>query len=162
VVTRRALLAGTVAVLAGCGKDEADAPVLPPPVDVLTRQLAAERALRAALFRLASRAPRDDRALVRRLSARSSLRTRRLAVAARAEGGRLYDAPLTDEAPRDPELAVERAHAALAEHVDALPALTGARLRRLGTDLVVESAEDLAMLGAVFQQQTVETFPGTG
>jgi hypothetical protein len=157
---RRLLAAGALAALAGCGKDQA-APVPPPAVDALTRQLAAERALMGALMVLPERAPRADRALVRRLFERSRERTRRLAVAARAEGGRLYDAPLRDDVTEDPEVVVQRARAAVVAHVQAMPSLRGRELRRLGAGLVTDSAADLALLGAVFGSHRAEAFPGT-
>jgi hypothetical protein len=161
VVTRRALLAGGAVLLAGCGKDLASQPQLPAPSEALSSQLAAERGLQAALSGLEARAPRRDRALVRRLSARSSERTRRISAAAVAEGGRPSDAPVREDAAPDPEVAAARARKALATHVEALPALRRGELRGLGTELVIEAAEDLAMIGAVFRLTTVEAFPGT-
>jgi hypothetical protein len=145
VVTRRALLAGGAVLLAGCGKDLASEPQLPAPDEVLSRQLAAERALEAALAEM-------DGSLADRLGARSAARARRIAAAA---GG---SSEATSE-PRGP--ALEQAQATLAEHVEALPALRARRLRRLGTDLVVETATDLAVLGAVLEERPAEAFPGT-
>jgi hypothetical protein len=156
VVTRRALLAaGSSALLAGCGKDLADDAPVPPAEEALARGLEAERALAAALDGLPVRG--DDRALVRRLAARSAERARRIAAAA----GLAAAAPGGDAGGGDPAAAADRARAALAAHVEALPSLARGELRGLGTDLVVESAQDLAMIGAVFRLETVEAFPGT-
>jgi len=137
VVTRRALLVGGAALLAGCGKDDAAAPP-PRPEDALLRELAAERALEAAL---------DDP----RLAARSRERARRLAAAIAERGGRPHDAPPAQESG-DP---VARARAALAAHVAALPDLGD--LRGLGSDMVEESAADLEVLGG----PAGDAFPGT-
>jgi hypothetical protein len=146
VVTRRALLvAGAAAGLAGCGKDEA---VLPPPrpAESLLRQLAAERALAAAV------AGGDEE-----LARRAADRARRLAVALSEEGGRPHDAPAPGDVPWDPVNARRRAEAALEAHVMAMPDLNRRELRRLGADLVAEWAADAARLGA----PTDNAFPGT-
>jgi hypothetical protein len=155
VVRRRALLAGGALLLAGCGKKEAEVPP-PRPVTALLRQLAAEHALFGALLGLR---PRDE--LIRRLTARSRERTRRLATAIAAERARLYDAPLREEPTDDPQVALERARAALAAHVAALPDLAGPDRRRLGADLIAESAADLALLGARYGEPAADPFPGT-
>jgi hypothetical protein len=151
VVTRRALLAGGTVLLAGCGKDLPASPPLPSSEEVLGRQLEAESALHAELDALD--APAADRALVRRLVLRSEDRAARIAAAL----GLTALGVEGEREPADPEVVAELGRAALAAHVEALPSLTE---RRLGTDLVVESATDLALLGAVFQLVTVETFPG--
>jgi hypothetical protein len=155
-VTRRALLvAGGATLVAGCGTEELAAP---PPADALLGQLAAERALLAALAFLTPLAPREDRALVRRLGERSADRIRRLAAAASVPAGRPPDAPRP--AP-DPELAVRRARAALAEHVAAVPSRAAPDQRRLAAHVVAESAADLALLGEVFGIAAADDpFPG--
>jgi hypothetical protein len=152
-VTRRTLLAaGGAVLLAGCGKDLPEVPPQPTADEALGRALEAERAMGLAVSGL--QAPRDDRELVRRLAARSDARARRIEEAAGVRSE-------VEGSTGDPEAAVERARAALAAHVEALPSLTEPRLRRLGTDLVVETATDLAVLGAVFGLTTAETFPGS-
>jgi hypothetical protein len=151
VVTRRGLAAAGLAVLVGCGKDEAGVPPARPAAALL-RQLAAEHAFLGALSGLPGR---ED------LASRSRERTRRLSTAITAEGGRLYDAPLRDEVTDDPALAVERGRAALAAHVAALPDLARRDLRRLGTDLVAGSAADLALLGHELGVPADDPFPGT-
>jgi hypothetical protein len=123
----------------------------PRPVAALLRQLAAEHALLGALTRL----PAHDDDLIRRLAARSRDRARRLSTAIEAEGGR--PSPRVD----DPGVAFERARAALAAHVTALPELARSDLRRLGADLVAESAADLALLGEELGEPAGDAFPGT-
>jgi hypothetical protein len=147
-VSRRTLLVGGTALVLGCGKDDAAVPP-PRPESALLRQLAAERELLHGLE--AGRQPR--------LAARSRARSRRIAVAITARGGRLHDAPLREEAPAEPPIALARA--ALAAHVAALPDLAGRDLRRLGSELVEESAADLAVLGARLGERAGEAFPGT-
>jgi hypothetical protein len=156
---RRFLVAAGAALVAGCGKD-LEPPVPPAAVDALMRQLAAERALMGALILAPASAPRGDRALVRRLSERSRDRVRRLAVAVRAEGGGLYGVPPRLEVTENPAIALERARAAVAAHVEAMPSMRGLGLRRLGAQLVTDSAADLALLGAVFGSGSAEAFPG--
>jgi hypothetical protein len=170
-------------VLAGCGKDIAAQP-LPRAVDALLAQLAAERALVAALEGVPERAgsapgaesspgagsspgggpppgdvipPDDAAALVRRLRLRAADRARRLAAAVADEGGRPHDAPPPASSARP----VAAARAALAAHVAALPALTGRAHRRLAADLVTEEAGDLAVLGAMLGAEPDGAFPGT-
>jgi hypothetical protein len=151
VVSRRALLAAAGgALLAGCGKDRPGPPA-PRPDSALLRQLAAERALEEALHGAGEE----------RLAARARGRSRRLAEAIRARGGRLYDAPPQERRPGDPAVALERAGAALAAHVAAMPDLAGRDLRRLGADLVAESAADLAVLGDALGSPQTDAFPGT-
>jgi hypothetical protein len=145
VVSRRALLAlGGATLLAGCGKDEPAAP--PPAVDVMRRELAAERALAHDL--------EGATGLERRIALRSADRARRLAAAISAQGGRPHEAPEPDSPP-DPSAAASRARAALVAHVTALPSLTG-ELRALGADLVSECAADAVLLGS-----PPDAFPGT-
>ena len=160
-MTRRGLLAaGGLALLAGCGKDDAAEP-LPTASESLLLQLAAERASAASLDGLDARAPAADRELVRRLARRADDRARRLAAAVAAEGGRPHDAPAPDEPDSAvPDDAIERSRAAVAAHVEGIQWLGGDELRRLGTGLVTESAADLAVLGAVFGISTAEAFPG--
>ena len=139
------MLAGGALLLAGCGKDDAAAPP-PRAVDALLRQLAAERAVVAAL------APTAEReALVSRLRARAGVRARRLAAAVSAAGGRPHEAP-QGEGGADPVAALE---AALTAHADAVPDLTTREQRDLVADLVAGAATDLVLLGA-----RAEAFPG--
>jgi hypothetical protein len=156
VVTRRGLLAaGGLALLAGCGKDDAAAP-LPTAADSLLLQLAAERGLAAALDGLDA----PDPEVVRRLAARADDRARRIAAALSAEGGRPHDAPAPAGGEAGPEQALERSRAALASHVEGIQWLGGDALRRLGSRLVTESATDLVVLGDVLGTPTAEAFPG--
>jgi hypothetical protein len=158
VVTRRGLLAaGGLALLAGCGKDDAAAP-LPTAGDALLRQLAAERSLAAALDGLD--APPAGRETVRRLAARADARVERLAAAVSAEGGRPHDAPAPEGGAAGPDAAIDRSRAALEAHVEGIQWLGGDELRRLGSRMVTESATDLTVLGGVFGTSTTEAFPG--
>jgi hypothetical protein len=147
VVTRRSLLAagGASLLAAGCGKDEQTAP--PSAVDVMRRELTAERALAHDLV--------GESGLERRIAVRSADRARRLAAAISEQGGDPHEAPEPGSPPDPAGGAAARARAALEAHVTALPSLTGA-LRPLGADLVSGSAADAALLGS-----PPEAFPGT-
>jgi len=146
VTTRRgALAAGAVVLLGGCGKDDAAAPP-PRASDALLRQLAAERAVVAAL------APPAERGVPARVvRARAIERARRLAAALSAAGGRPHDAP-QGESAADPD---EALRAALAAHAAAVPTLATREHRALVADLVAGAATDLVLLGA-----GAEAFPG--
>jgi hypothetical protein len=149
LVTRRAVFAaGAVAVLAGCGEEDGEAPARP--VDALLPSLAAERALAAATA--------DGRSLVERVSARARERARMLAAAVSAEGGRPHDAPAPAAGSGDP---VARGQAARAAHIAGLPRLGSRELRRLGAELVAGAAADVAVLGDTLGEQAVEAFPGS-
>jgi hypothetical protein len=140
-MSRRAALVAGVAVLVGCGKDDAAAPPSEPSAaEALLGALAAQRAAVAALATA-------DRAI----EARTAAGARRLAAALSAEGGRPHDAP-QPAAGGDPEAALR---AALEAHVAALPALSTRDLRRLGAGLVAGTAADLALLTG-----RAEAFPG--
>jgi hypothetical protein len=144
VVSRRALLAGgAVALLAGCGEEEEQAPA----ADGLLAALAAERAFGAA----ASGAPR--------IAARSRERAELLAAAVSAAGGRPHDAPAPEDGSGDP---VALGQAALTAHIAALPGLSGRSERRLGARLVAGAAADVAVLGDELGRQAVDPFPGSG
>jgi hypothetical protein len=140
------VLAGAVAVLAGCAKEEEPAPR---PGEALLPSLAAERALVAATA--------SGRPLVERVSARARERARRLASAVAADGGRPHDAP----APAGGGDPVALGRAAVAAHIAALPALEGRELRRLGAELVSGAAADVAVLGDALGEQSVDAFPGS-
>ena len=142
---RSLLLGGGAAILAaGCGKDETVAP--PAATEVLLRELAAERALAHDL--------EGAHGLAARIHARALDRANRLASAVSAAGGGPHDVRAPDTPP-DRLAAPGRARAALEAHVTALPSLSG-ELRKMGADLVAESAADAALLGA-----TGGAFPGT-
>jgi hypothetical protein len=146
VVTRRALLlaGGATLLAAGCGKDEPESwPVSP--TSAMLRELAAERALAADL--------RGADGLAGRIGDRAAARATRLAAAISAAGGRPHEA---GEPAGDRSRASRHARRALEAHVAALPSLTGS-LRRMGADLVVESAADAGLLGATVG----DAFPGT-
>jgi hypothetical protein len=156
VVTRRGLLAaGGATLLAGCGKDQA---AVPPPsaTDVMREQLVAERGLAATLAVLRER---DDRALLARLAERSQRRVGILAASLSSQGAPHHDTGEPEGSPAPAE-ALRRGHAALERYVTGLPAQTG-ELRTLGTDLVAESAGDLALLGSLFGAPPQTAFPGT-
>jgi hypothetical protein len=157
VVTRRALLAaaGGATLLAGCGKDQAA--VRPPSAtDVMREQLVAERGLAATLSVLRER---DDRALLARLAERSRRRVGILAASLSSQGEPHHDAGEPEGSP-EPAEALRRGNVALERYVTGLPAQTG-ELRTLGTDLVAESAGDLALLGSLFGAPPETAFPGT-
>jgi hypothetical protein len=140
VVTRRALLAaGTLAVLAGCGKEDEEPAATP--ADALLPSLAAERGFGAAVAS-------------RRIAARSRERAEQIAAAISAAGGRPHDAPAGDGD------ASELGRAALVAHVAVLPALEGRELRGLGAELVAGAAADVAVLGDELGEQAVDPFPG--
>jgi hypothetical protein len=134
------VLVGAVAVLAGCGEEDEGAAALPS--DVLLPSLAAERALAAAA---SSDFPR--------VAARARERARRLAAVVAAGRRRPRDAP----APADAGDPVERGREALTAHIAALPGLGERALRRLGAELVVGVAEDVA----VMSDEALEAFPGS-
>jgi hypothetical protein len=156
VVTRRALLlAGGATLLAGCGKDQAA--VRPPSAtDVMREQLVAERALSVTLSALRER---DDRALLAQLAERSRRRVGILAASLSSQGAPHHDTGEPVGSP-EPAEALRRGNAALERYVTGLPAQTG-ELRTLGTDLVAESAGDLALLGSLFGALPATPFPGT-
>ena len=156
MVTRRALLlAGGATLFIGCGRDQA---AVPPPsaTDVMREQLVAERGLAATLSALRER---DDRALLGRLADRSRRRVGILAASLSSQGAPHHDAGEPEGRP-EPAEALRLGHAALERYVTGLPAQKG-ELRTLGTDLVAESAGDLALLGSLFGAPPETPFPGT-
>ena len=156
MVTRRALLAGgAAALLAGCGEEEE---VVAAPADAMLRQLAAERALAAAMPIGVSG---DAAETARKVSARARERAERLAAAVAAEGGRPHDAPQPPDERVAPEEAVARGQEAIVAHVVALPSLTGRELRELGAELVAGAAGDTALLSDALGIPVEDPFPGT-
>jgi hypothetical protein len=156
VVSRRALLAaGGAALLAGCGKDEAAKPALSA-TDVMREQLTAERSLGATLAVLRES---DGRALLGRLAGRSRRRAGILAASLSSLGAPHHDTG-EPHGSAEPAEALRLGHAALERYVTGLPAQTG-QLRTLGTDLVAESAADLALLGSLYGAAPETPFPGT-
>jgi hypothetical protein len=156
VVTRRVLLAGgAAALLAGCGEEEE---VVTAPADAMLRQLAAERALAAAMPTGVSGDAADT---AREVSARARERAARLAAAVAAEGGRPHDAPQPPDERVSPEEAVARGQAAIVAHVVALPSLAGRERRELGAELVTGAAGDTALLSDALGIPVEDPFPGT-
>ena len=149
-MSRRLFLAGgAAALLAGCGEEEQ---VVAAPADVMLRQLAAERALAAAIV---------PGPVAREVSARARARAARLAAAVAAEGGRPHDAPQPPGERVSPEEAVARGQAAIVAHVTALPSLAGRELRELGAELVSGAAGDTALLSDALGIPVEDPFPGT-
>jgi hypothetical protein len=150
VVTRRALLlaGGATLFAAGCGKDDEPESPTASATSAMLRELASERALASDL--------RGADGLAGRIGDRAAARATRLAAAISSLGGRPHDA--ADPAPGsgDRSLASRHAREALEAHVAALPSLTGP-LRKMGADLVAESAADAGLLGAT----AGDAFPGT-
>ena len=155
-MSRRALLlAGGATLLAGCGRDQA-AVAPPSATDVMREQLVAERRLAATLSALREG---DDRALLARLAARSRRRVGILAASLSSQGAPHHDTGEPEGIP-EPAAALRSGRAALERYVTGLPAQTG-ELRTLGTDLVAESAGDLALLGSLLGARPETAFPGT-
>jgi hypothetical protein len=123
---------------------------------VMREQLTAERSLAATLSVLRER---DDRALLARLAARSRRRVGILAASLSAQGAPHHDTGEPVGSP-EPAVALRAGRAALERYVTGLPAQTG-ELRTLGTDLVAESAGDLALLGSLYGAPPQTPFPGT-
>ena len=155
-MSRRALLAaGGATLFVGCGKDEkAVAP--PSAAEVMQLQITAERGLAATLVALRQS---DNRALLGRLTDRSLRRVGILATSLSSQGAPHHDGGEPQGSP-EPAEALHRGRAALERYVTGLPSQTGA-LRTLGTDLVAESAGDLALLGSLFGAPPEGPFPGT-
>ena len=142
MVSRRALLAGgAVALLAGCGEDDASAPA--PASVALAGELRAERAFEAALEGLAP----PHRRLGRRLAARAGERAELLLAAG-----------ATDEPAAGGGDALELGRAALVAHVGALPSVTD---RELAGELVTGAATDVAVLAGALGEPLDDPFPGT-
>jgi hypothetical protein len=147
VVTRRALLlaGGATLLAAGCGKDDEPESPAVSATSAMLRELAAERALAGDL--------QGADGLAGRIGDRAAARATRLAAAISSAGGRPHEA---GEPSGDLSLASRHAREALEAHVAALPSLTGS-LRKMGADLVAESAADAGLLGAT----SGTAFPGT-
>jgi hypothetical protein len=148
VVSRRALLlaGGATLLAAGCGTDDEPEDPTANAISAMLRELAAERALAQDLS--------GADGLAGRIGDRAAARATRLAAAISQAGGRPHDA--ADPSAGVLALASRHAREALEAHVAALPSLTGP-LRRMGADLVADSAADAGLLGAT----NGNPFPGT-
>jgi hypothetical protein len=149
VGTRRALLAsGSVALLAGCGATKARGEDT---ATLLAQQLQAAQVTAAAFAGLRG---------VEGLRARARARVRRLEAALRAAGGQPRPEP-DAAASSSLALALDAESAALRAHVAATGRTFDRSVRALLADLVVDTAQDEALLARRLGRDPLATaFPG--